>query len=107
MKNPFEIDNRDVTELSKEDLPIVLNRFLWLEGRRLGLPTSNIETSLRLNDPDGGVDARIRAEAVDSYWIPGGPSIWQFKAGRNITSAGILEEVKARCASRVGPRRDL
>jgi len=30
---------------------------------------------------------------VGSYWIPGGLSIWQFKAGRNITSADILEEV--------------
>src|SRR5258708_2405147 len=93
MKNPFGIDNHDVTELSKEDLPSVLNRLLWLEGRRLGISPSNIETSLRLNDPDGGVDARVRADAVNCYWIPGGLSIWQFKAGRNITYASILEEV--------------
>jgi hypothetical protein len=51
MKNPFEIDNRDVTELSKEDLPSVLNRLLWLEGRRLGIPPSNIETG---TSPIGG-----------------------------------------------------
>src|SRR5712692_6435565 len=49
---------------------------------------------MSINDPDGGIDARIQAGKVESRWISSGLSVWQFKAGRTITAASILEETQ-------------
>src|SRR5260370_16114 len=94
MKTPLQIDSDDVAALSKDDLPRVMNRLLGLEARRCCIPPSDVETSLRINDPDGGIDALIRSNEIEKPWFPQGSSIWQFKAGSAITASDILKEVK-------------
>src|SRR5579864_3536676 len=71
-----------------------MNRLIRVEAALLHIPPTNVETSLRINDPDGGIDARIQAGTVESRWISSGLSVWQFKAGRTITAASILEEAQ-------------
>src|SRR5215469_37821 len=94
MKNPLHIDSDDVAALSKDEHPRMMNRLLGLEARRCHIPPSDVETSLHVNDPDGGIDARFRSNEVENPWLPRGLSIWQFKAGSNITASDVLKEVK-------------
>lgn len=94
MNHPYQIDSDEVARLNKDELPRVINRLIWAEAHRLHLPSMAVETSLRINDPDGGVDARVHAGAVGNRWMPAGESVWQFKAGKDITTADIDEEVK-------------
>lgn len=94
MKHPYHIDSDEAARLSKDELPLVMGRLIWAESHRLHLPSMAVETSLRINDPDGGVDARVHAGASGSLWMPAGTSVWQFKAGKEISKADIDEEVQ-------------
>lgn len=94
MRSPFQIDSDDVARLSQIDLPRVLNRLIRAEADLLGVPFEGVQTSLRMNDPDGGIDARVRTGGVGGRWLPAGVSAWQFKAQRKLTPAEMRKEVK-------------
>jgi hypothetical protein len=80
--NPlFEVGPREVALLAELPFADLLNRLLRAEGNRSGWSPTNIQTSLRISDPDGGIDARVRDADNTSRWVPPGLSIWQFKSG--------------------------
>ena len=79
----FDIQSREIELCTSDELTMVLNRCLQVETARLRLPAHLLETSLQTNEPDGGIDARVRAPAdTQSRWIPAGESAWQYKSGR-------------------------
>ena len=69
-----------------------VNHLLRAEGSRVGIPPVNIHTSLRVNTPDGGVDACVEDNVQQSDWIPLGTSVWQFKSGKDHEQAKIRKE---------------
>lgn len=75
----YQITANDISRLSQEEFVDFLNRLLQAEGSRLGISPTDIQTSLRINDPDGGVDALVMNAPDKSSWIPSGNSAWQFK----------------------------
>jgi hypothetical protein len=59
---------------------------LWVEARRLGVPTTHVHVSMRINVADGGGDASIDTDAIDdARWeqsfIPDGRTAHQIKTG--------------------------
>ena len=59
MNSLFEISEKEIARLSEGALVDVLNRLLRAESSRIDLASTNAQTSLRIHDPDGGVDARV------------------------------------------------
>lgn len=92
MQPILEITSTEVDALNQFRLTEVLNLVLRAEGSRARIPPSEIQTSLRINDPDGGVDARLPAPHEPSRWLPAEPSVWQFKTG-NVRQADVIEEL--------------
>lgn len=59
---------------------------LWAEVRRLGVPTTHVHISMRINVPDGGVDASIDtgdSAVLTSSFIPNARCAFQIKAGES------------------------
>lgn len=84
MPNPlFQIDEQDVENLNEPQFVDVVNRLIKAEAGRYGIPPFDVKTTLRLNDPDGGIDARVEhsLSLPAICRIPEGVSVWQFKAG--------------------------
>lgn len=57
---------------------------LWAEARRIGLPTTEVHISRRINAPDGGVDASVVPSSPDTLggsFIQKGRSAFQIKTG--------------------------
>lgn len=77
----FEISADDIARLGEDAFVDFVNRLLRTEGHRVGIPPTNIQTSLRVNDPDGGIDALITNASAHLSRIPVGTSVWQFKKG--------------------------
>ncbi len=93
--NPlFGISEEEIARLPEQALVDVLNRLLRAEGSRIGLLPTNIQTSLRIHDPDGGVDACVRDCVSGSHWIPEGLSVWQFKSGEDHEPAKLKKEFR-------------
>ena len=94
MVNPLHIENTEIGRLTQEQLPSVMNLLLRSEAANHQLSSEAVELSLRINDPDGGIDALVHAMNASSRWLPPGLSVWQFKATKSLTKAQIGEEVK-------------
>jgi hypothetical protein len=78
----FNIQSPEIELCDSGKLTMVVNRCLQVETARLGLPAHLLEVTLRINEPDGGIDARVRApDTTQSRWIPAGESAWQYKSG--------------------------
>src|SRR5713226_2609935 len=93
--NPlFGISEEEIARLPEQALVDVLNRLLRAEGSRIGLLPTNIQTSLRIHDPDGDVDACVRDCVSGSHWIPEGLSVWQFKSGKDHEPAKLKKEFR-------------
>src|SRR5712691_3731040 len=92
MPLPFEVTVDDVSGLNSFEFPDLLNRLLRAETSRIGLLPTNVQTTLRVNDRDGGVDARVRDASSQSDWIPQGLSVWQFKSGADHGPADLRRE---------------
>jgi hypothetical protein len=94
MMNPlFQVSEQDIEFLDQLQLTDILNRLLKAEAQRYGIPPLSVKTTLRINDPDGGVDARVEhsISVPATCRIPEGLSVWQYKAG-DITPKSIREE---------------
>lgn len=102
MGSPYQIESTEVERLNQEQLPRIMNLLLRSEAAQLHIPPENIETTLRVNDADGGIDAwmnndvitRVDAGIAISRWIPADVSIWQFKATSDLVKADIYEELQ-------------
>src|SRR5579884_2261600 len=92
MDSLFGISEKEIAGLSPEELADLTSRLLDAESNRFGLLPSLVQTSLRIFDNEGGVDARVRDMPVGSAWIPQGLSIWQFKSGRDNEPAILKKE---------------
>jgi len=91
--NPLlQVSEQDIEHLNKYQLPDIMNRLLKAEARRYGIPPLCVKTTLRIDDPDGGVDARVEHSVglPTVSRIPGGLSVWQYKAG-DVTPRKIRE----------------
>ena len=92
MKTIFDVDETDVSQMDPIGFANFVNHLLRAEGSRVAIPPVNIHTSLRVNTPDGGVDARVEDNGQQSDWIPLGTSVWQFKSGKDHEQAKIRKE---------------
>src|SRR6266508_4399986 len=79
MPSAFEITPREIENLSELDLVRLVNLLIRDEGRRLQLPPTNVKTSLRISDPDGGADAITDAGEREGPHLEDGDRVWQFK----------------------------
>ncbi len=82
--NPLlQVNEQEIERLNEHQFVDVLNRLLKAEASRYGIPALAVKTTLRINDPDGGIDARVdrSVKLPDTCRIPEGLSVWQYKAG--------------------------
>lgn len=71
MSSIFEIKPEEIKSLRDVEFVDMMNHLLCAEADRVGVPPNNVSTSLRVNDPDGGVDARtVIPEGLEYRWIP-------------------------------------
>jgi hypothetical protein len=83
--NPLpQVDEQDIERLNQLQFADILNRLLKAEAQRYGIHPLDVKTTLRINDPDGGVDARVEhsGNLPSVCRIPQGLSVWQYKAGK-------------------------
>jgi hypothetical protein len=72
---------------------------LWAEARRINLPTTEVQISLRVTVPDGGIDASVTpadASILVGSFLPSGRSAFQIKAGQSFEpwqESAIREEL--------------
>ena len=79
----FEVRSDEIQQLNNYQFRDVVNRLLRVEAARHDVAMAQVDTSLRDNDPDAGIDARVIApEPLHSHWLPSGLSVWQYKAGK-------------------------
>src|SRR3989442_1087272 len=80
----FTVRAEDVARLDSKEAVEFFAELLWAEARRVGIPTSQISVSIRINVPDGGVDASVDPSGIstigDSFLTPG-LNAFQIKAG--------------------------
>lgn len=93
MRSVFRIDNDDIAILDQSELPRVMNHLIAAESLKYGIPAAQTQLSLRITDPDEGIDGRISVGSQGSPWIPSVPSVWQFKASKTLDAATVSREV--------------
>jgi hypothetical protein len=87
MPFPGLINGKDIANLNPDNFRAVLNSFIVVEANFSGVAPGNLELSLRNNDPDAGIDARVQWPHVNtSELILGGENALQFKAGKLVLS---------------------
>jgi hypothetical protein len=59
-----QIESMEVEQLTQDRLPRIMNLLLRMEAARLHVPPENIETTLRVNDADGGIDAQMNNDVI-------------------------------------------
>lgn len=97
MPNPlFVIEERKIVYLTELEFVDVMNRLLKAEAQRFGIPSQEINTTMRQNDPDGGVDARIEHNVSLPFnsRVPEGLSVWQYKHGDSPPREIVNESLK-------------
>lgn len=89
----FEVSPAEIVRLDPFAFVDVMNHLLRAEADSLGILPSDVDTTLRTTDPDGGVDAAVTApDSLVERWIPVGRSVWQFKASDLASSKKLREE---------------
>lgn len=91
-RSPFALDPKEISLLEPRDFTDLINRLLFAEAGRSGIPPTDVGVTMNINVGDGGIDARVRApDHSSSRWMNKGLSIFQFKKGR-ITQAILKAE---------------
>jgi hypothetical protein len=81
-----------ISGLGHEQFRAVLNRLLTVEACIHKVPLTDLDLSCRDNDPDGGIDAKMRWPANSTHEVlKPGDTVLQFKSGK-ITLADIAKE---------------
>ena len=94
----FSVDRKDIEMLNEHELTELMNRLIRAELAALGQPQQRAELSVKIHEPDGGVDARLTDIAIPqgvSTWIPPGLSVWQYKKGYSGPAEAVREFEKA------------
>jgi hypothetical protein len=87
MPFPGLIDGQDIENLNPDNFRAVLNAFITVEANFSGVAPDKLGLSLRNNDPDGGIDAKVQWPAgASSELLLGGENALQFKAGKLVLS---------------------
>ncbi len=92
--NPLlQVSEKDIELLDEHQIADIMNRLLKAEAQRYGILPLSIKTTLRIHDPDGGIDARVEHSTRLPFncRIPEGLSVWQYKAG-DLTPKSIRED---------------
>ena len=79
----FTVKNDDLGRLDSTEAVLFFRELLWAEARRIGVEISKINVSIRINVPDGGVDATVDETqiATRSGIIKPGKTSYQIKSG--------------------------
>lgn len=107
MTAPFEIDRNHIESLNDYDLTELLQRLLFLEAQKLGLPEARVSVSLSIDSPDGGEDGKIEwtggPDPATSSWIPTRCTLFQVKATL-MDKADCKKEVITKDGNNIKPR---
>ena len=91
-RSAFALDPKEISLLEPRDFTDLINRLLFAEAGRSGIPPADVGVTVNISTGDGGIDARARApDRSSSRWIRRGLSIFQFKKGK-ITPAILKKE---------------
>ncbi|HEY5124665.1 MAG TPA: hypothetical protein VIK14_13120, partial [Ignavibacteria bacterium] len=88
MDNIFSFSNSDFEYLDASRAVEVIQKLLWAEAFRLGVPYNFINISLNINIADGGIDARINHDIQlqgNNNVIRSGLSCYQIKSGKTFS----------------------
>jgi len=77
----FDIDPSEIENENPFRFAELMNKCLEVEADQIGVPLNDLQTTLKITEPDGGVDARIKNAPSGSSWLPTGQSVWQYKSG--------------------------
>ncbi len=83
MDTILTVQKEDLERLNPEEAVEVFRKLLRAEATRIGIPSSRINVSLRIDVPDKGIDASVRADdiPVGSGLIESGLNSYQVKTG--------------------------
>ena len=83
----FTVKNEDLGKLDLTGAVLFFRELLWAEARRIGIEISKISVSIRVNVPDGGVDATVDEVqiATGSGIIKHGKTSYQIKSGQSFS----------------------
>jgi hypothetical protein len=74
---------KDVAGLGVEAFRSVINRLLKVEASIYAVPLPDLNVTLRENDPDGGVDARVKwPSTANQEVLMAGENVVQYKTGK-------------------------
>lgn len=90
----FDITADSIAPLDEREFVDLCNRLLQAEGAIHGMKPDEVGTSLRVKDPDGGVDARTENAPTSSRWLPSGLTVWQCKSGKSAEPKDLKKEFK-------------
>lgn len=86
----------DISRLSKEEFPKVMNTLLTVEASIHNVPITDLDLTTRVNDPDGGVDALMRwPSGVTNEFFQAGKTALQYKSGK-LPARELRKEFKKR-----------
>ena len=80
----FTVKNEHLNLLDENTAVDFFQQLLWAEARRIGIPISKINVSSRINVPDGGIDATVDDDQIETGCgiIKPGKTSYQIKAGK-------------------------
>ena len=77
------INGKDVERLNDQELRSVLNALLTADASQRRVPLLDLDITTRNNDPDAGIDARIKWPAVAPHDpLQSGENVLQYKSGK-------------------------
>src|SRR6266851_2325204 len=82
----FTVTPEQLAALDAARAVALVANLLWAEARRIGLPTTQVRISSRINVPDGGVDASVDSSGISNFsgsFLPEGRSAFQIKTGES------------------------
>src|SRR5690348_4117200 len=105
----FTVTPAQLSSLDSTRATNLVASLLWAEARTIGLATTKVSITTRINVADGGVDASIdTSSALNPGWatfIPTGRTIFQIKAGSSF-KPWQESEIKNELFGRKPPSRD-
>jgi hypothetical protein len=104
-RSPFSVSADDVGTLDSRDFAGLINHLIRCEIRANNIATAP-ETTMRVNNKDGGIDGRVSwsGEPKRTARLPAPLTVWQSKSGRLLSKAEFLREIERRDGTDLKPR---